>query len=617
MSVSRRQLLLATAGLGAVVAAGVVGYRLLADRGNSASSEATPGDGWHFRDGKWVRLTPTELAALDHERAARQPGTVRVRGAVRGPTGTPVVGAEVVFAGPNGEATTMTDAEGDYQLEVLPEFYRIYARVEGFVAVGGAPLERLPVEPDRRTVGAPHGERAPVLGVHRDLDGVDVAMRPSGELRGTVLDERRRPIAGAVVIARPHERDARRPITGTDVDVTDLFGRFRLMVPAGAYALTATHEDLAGLSEHSPSHQTVVAGESSRVELTMVPGCIIEGRVLDVDGRPVGAGALEARVGGPPPNDFAAVGALDEGGRFRYGHVGAGTITLRAWPWKSPPTPVEQVRCQHGARVELELRVRDLAPSLEGVVVDAHGGAAAHAFIDLQPLDTGGIAQQERADEAGAWAFYDVPEGRYRVTTYVDGSGAAASTVTAPGSNVRLVLGGTGTLSGRAVGLEDGAFTLIVERCTFGESDDAAVAPASSLLVLVDGGVFDVRGLPACDLVARAETGYRTVRFGAAIPANATAELELDLRRPLRKQVRGLVLDLTGTPQSAASIIRVPASGTDRTPGDYALSDSAGRFELEVWSGDRVLVSDPRGRRTTLSIDWDGDVVEELTATLP
>ncbi|HUH05248.1 MAG TPA: carboxypeptidase-like regulatory domain-containing protein [Kofleriaceae bacterium] len=616
MSLSRRQLLLAIAGLGAVVAAGITAYWLLGKGGDRASSAAIPGDGWHFRDGKWVRLTPTERAALDRERATRQPGTVRVRGAVRGPTGAPVPGAEVVFSGLGGEATTTAGAEGDYELEVLPEFYRIYARADGFVAVGGAPRERLPTEPDRRAVGAPHGERAPVLGVHRDLDGVDVAMRPSGEIRGTVLDERRRPIAGAVVIARPRERDARRPITGPDVDVSDLFGRFRLLVPAGAYVLTASHDDLAGLGEHNPSHQTVVAGEPSRVELTMVPGCIIEGQVVDVRGQPVGAGALEARVGGPPPNDFAAIGVLDEDGRFRYGHVGVGTLTLRAWPWKSPPTPVEQVRCEHGARVKLELRVRDLAPSLEGVIVDAHGGPTPHAFVDLQPLDSGGIAQQERADAAGAWAFYDVPAGRYRVTTYVDGSGAAARTVTAPGSDVRLVLGGTGTLSGRAVGLEHGAFTLIVERCKFGEADDEAVAPASSLLVVVDRGIFDVRGLPACDLVARAETGYRTVRFGAAIPANATAELELDLRQPRRKQLRGLVLDLAGTPQAAASIIRVPASGTDRTPGDYALSDSAGRFELEVWSGDRVLVSDTRGRRTTLSIDWDGDVVEELTATL-
>lgn len=616
MSLSRRQLVV-VAGLGALGVAAVATYGLLRDDGAETVSAAAPGDGWLFRDGKWVRLTPSELAALDRERSARQPGTVRVRGAVRGPTGEPVAGAEVVFAGPDGEASTAAGATGDYALDLSPDFYRVYARADGFVAVGGAPHQRLPTEPDRRTVGAPHGDRAPVLGVHRDLDGVDIDMRPSGEIRGTIVDEQRRPIAGAIVTATPRDRATRRPITGTDVDVSDLFGRFRLVVPAGAYALTASHDDLAGLDEGSPSHQTVVAGTSIRVDLTMVPGCIVEGRVLDGAGRPVGAGALEARVGGLPPNDFAAVGALGEDGRFRYGYVGAGTIALRAWPWKSPPTPVQQVRCEHGARVELELRVRDLPPSLEGVVVDAHGGAAPHSFVDLQPLDPGGIAQQERADRDGSWAFFDVPAGRYRLTTYVDGLGAATRTVVSPGSDVRLVLGGTGTLSGRVVGLEHGTFTLVVEGCALEDGDERAVAPANALLVLVDQGVFDVRGLPACNLVARAETSYRTVRLGAVIPADATAEIELDLRRPQRKQLRGIVVDADGAAQSAVSIIRVPASGTDRTPGDYALTDGAGRFELEVWSGDRVLVSDALGRRTALSIDWDGDAVEELTATLP
>ncbi|MEM9493683.1 MAG: carboxypeptidase-like regulatory domain-containing protein, partial [Myxococcota bacterium] len=291
-----------------------------------------------MRDGKWVRADRDQLAELMRQLAMRKPGLVRVAGVVRDTfTRQPVSGAEVVFASELGEASTSSGDDGRFAINIRPGFYRAFARADGYVAVGIAPVERLPSQPNPESAGVPRGELAPLLGVFRDHDSIEMFLRSGAVITGTVYDGSGRPVSGAVVTGRiaGYGGDRVRLVVGTDMDESDLDGSFRLEVPAGPIELSAGHNDYAGLAGSSPSRLVLGPGESRRVDLTVAAGCIIAGQVVDADGQPVGEGSLEAGNGMPPPNDFVPVGQLDSAGRFRLARTSPGDVRLRAWPWKS------------------------------------------------------------------------------------------------------------------------------------------------------------------------------------------------------------------------------------------------------------------------------------------
>ncbi len=582
---------------------------------------------WRFRDGRWQRVDRAELDALMADLASRVPGTVRVSGTVRdSDSGGPVADAEVVFASTAGESSVACDDKGHYQVDVRPGFYRAYARADGYVSVGSPPTERTPRQPDVTSIGAPRGELAPLVGLFRDQAGVDMQMRAGAEIVGTLFDETGRPVAAAVVRARDDDRReaGSRLVLGTDMDETALDGSFRLEVPAGRVSLEAFHEQYAGLA-YSPDNSMYVApGDRVRVDLTMTEGCIITGRVVDALGHPVSEGALEAWIGGVPPNDFAPVGQIDASGRFRYATTALRRITLRAWPWKSPPSAPQELDCSKpGRRDDLVFEVPSVEPDLEGAILAADGTPVANAFVDLFPLSLSGMAQQERADSAGNWSFFALPPGPYHLTAYVPGHGVAAQRVTVPESGVELLLSGTGALTGHARGIRDGSFTLVVERCKpltddgrLAEIDDVSMPP-STLLVPVENGEYRVEGLPACPMSIRAETPYRSEWLSTEVTAGDTTALDLDLRQPRSKHLFGVVATPERVPVADVSVVRVPDSGTSRHAGDFAITDHEGRYEIRAYSGDTLIFAGLSGQRTTVAVSWDDVPEERIDIELP
>jgi hypothetical protein len=391
----------------------------------------------------------------------------------------------------------------------------------------------------------PRSELAPIIAVHTDRAGVDMRLFGGGIIRGTVYDEAGRPVPGAIVSAR-HLSGRIRAVAGTDMDETDVNGAFTLEVPAGYLQLAASHIDYAGLGNSPANRVYLKAGDTASADLTLTAGCIITGRVVDADGQPVREGTLEERVGGRPPNDWAPVGKLDPRGHFRFAKTRTREIELRAWPWKSPPTTTRKVECYDGARHEdLVLVTEDLEPDLEGVIIGHDGRRIPDAYIDLFPLFSGGMEQQERADEVGEWAFHKLPPGDYHVTAYVPGYGAAAQTVTVPSSGIRLRLSGTGILMGEVQGIDNGSFTMIIERCdlqTEGRSArfDETSMPPTRVLVPVERGRFTVEAVPACPIRGRALFDHRTTFFRATVPQGGIATAKIDLR-PAGQRGSGVV----------------------------------------------------------------------------
>jgi hypothetical protein len=454
----------------------------------------------------------------------------------------PVGNVEVVFRNELGEETTQAAADGSYRIEVQAGSYRAFVRDELVLSVGIMGHVRLPALPSADTVGVP--------------------------------DEALRPVVGAILRARGFA--GVRPTLGTDVAETDASGNYELHVPAGSYELEANHPKFAGVS--AGTSVTVASGDRVSADVTLVAGCVIAGRVIAAGGGPSGDGAIEKQWG-VQSTQFSPSGKINPDGTFRWVSTETTDITLRAWPWKSPPSQSQTFACSDGARHEnVVFRLPDRRADIEGVLVDRSGARVPFAFIDLAPLDPGGISQQERTDAEGKWAVFDMPAGRYQITAHAPGRGVVALTVTAPTKDIVLALGGTGRLEGSTALLANGSFELSLQGCDDGTT--RVDLPEDRRLVTVTAGRFTLDDVPACDLALLASWHGHPVTAKVTVPVGGVGRVELALGPPRAKTVSGIVRDESGR---AMPHILVTASyeGEEVT----ATSDATGRYKLSTFSG--------------------------------
>jgi carboxypeptidase family protein len=449
----------------------------------------------------------------------------------------PVGNVEVVFHSASGDSSTTTAADGTYAIEVATGMYRAFVRDDTVLSVGRPDLVRVPGQPVAEAAGVPDEALMPMVLATRDTDGVDLTVVRGGIVSGRVVDRGGRPIAGAVLRARGGDV---RPALATDIAETDRDGSFELRLPAGAFELDANHPRFAGVADlvgtgvgSSRSRIAVAPGDHLRTTITLTAGCVISGRVIRPDGTPAGDGAIE-RQWGEGDYQFAPSGRIEPDGTFRWVTTDELDVTIRAWPWKSPPSPSQRFTCRDGARFDnVVLQLTDQRPDLAGVLVDASGAAVGLAYVDVQPLDPGGIGQQERTGADGRWEVYHLPPGHYRVVAQAAGRGILSQAVTAPAQGLQLTLGGTGRLEGAVAGLTSGSIELELGTCLDG--DRLISLPQSHRLITVTAGRFTVDDLPACELMFGVVWHGQPIAQRAAIPSGGTAHLDLDLAGPQRR----------------------------------------------------------------------------------
>lgn len=165
---------------------------------------------------------------------------------------------------------------------------------------------------------------------------------------GTVVDERGRPVADAVVSAVGTGRRA----------VTDETGRYRLPLdPDRGATVVARHagRGIARMEVPAPSRRQ---GLIPIAQLKLRPGARLRGYVQDATGDPAGGAALQ--LSGPGVRTTVLA---DASGGYSFAHLWPGDdYVLEALPWRGNVGARKRIRA--GRDLDVELRLRPERPLL-------------------------------------------------------------------------------------------------------------------------------------------------------------------------------------------------------------------------------------------------------------
>jgi len=251
------------------------------------------------------------------------PGTGVIRGrVVRADTGEPLRRAQVSVEAQNakdlrGPVSTMTDAQGRYEIDQLPAgSYQLKASRGGYVELAYG--QRRPFERGRPLE----------LAEGAVLQNIDFALPSGGVITGRVVDEIGEPVARASVsVARRRYVDGQRGLVTQNGASTDDRGEFRIFgVAPGEYVMSAVLETMDFGSRdrvrYVPTYypSTPAASEAQRVTVRAgqeVPGITIAlVRVATATVRGVVRAAGLAQAG-----PFTMVHAREIGGPRAYGSM--------------------------------------------------------------------------------------------------------------------------------------------------------------------------------------------------------------------------------------------------------------------------------------------------------
>jgi protocatechuate 3,4-dioxygenase beta subunit len=510
------------------------------------------------------------------------PARVIVAGTVVDSNGAAVPNVEVIARG-RRTASTRSAADGSFRFSLPPGEYGLYVDDDRYMSAAARQNPRIHGGPRAVTAGVRDEALVARIDATTNRTAVDVRVVRSVRVTGVVTNQLRERLSAAVVRATCGQR----PVLGTDVAISDAEGRYELRLPAGERCvLDAMREDYAGIVGDG----ALSLGWDVQIERNVVlnAGCIVTGKVIDARGEPAGDGAVEEHFPGIT-RDFGPGGEITPDGTFRWASTQLGSVvTLRAWPWRSPPSAELELPCLDGTVVDnIVFRLPAMTADLDGVLLDRAGAPVPFAFIDMVPRSQNGVGQQERTDAQGRWQFHDVPAGPYALHAHVPGRGIVSTSIMSPQSDPeRLVLGATARLTGTTTALVDGSFELSELTCKDFANDRFPVQEPPRI-VPVQASSFAIGGLPACKLAGKARWRNQEVAFEADLAASASATVELDLGKPRAKRVYGIVRDENGEPVANATVAARAKAAVD----ELTRTDDEGRYSLTATSGAVVHAS--------------------------
>jgi protocatechuate 3,4-dioxygenase beta subunit len=294
----------------------------------------------------------------------------------------------------------------------------------------------------------------------KPIEGAEV------RLIDTTIEQEKKEIAGRTVTTRSFTRSGK-TLTGGD-------GRYTFDgIRAAAYRLMVTHP-MYLLSCMAPAAlrgqcDVITVDTDQRAadaNISLTPGGIIRGRVLDKDGQPLKGGLVKAEVDQPLQGANTATTGAD--GRFEITSVPPGQMLIRVDPpgggpaWHRtmyyPGVPsrdeAQPVTTEIGGTVEIELRLRDIPVAAIRTTLSGPDGFRVQKMTLVNP-DTRMLINMHVSDE-GVASVSDLDEGRYAIAvTAAAGSNTLAAyqliVVGAGDYDVPLQLEPTATVAGRVV----------------------------------------------------------------------------------------------------------------------------------------------------------------------
>jgi hypothetical protein len=249
--------------------------------------------------------------------------------------------------------------------------------------------------------------------IEAGTEGLIVSLARLVQLKVRVMGPDGKPVEGAVIgIGKVSDRSTR--FTGVDDRKTGADGVCPIDVREGArYEITAAKAPL--LDARAKLDLTGQAKPPAEVVLTMEPGLVLAGLVVDPDGKP------KADV-------YVSVGVLvpvktDTQGRFKLEGVRPGSADILVYADEERETPLASQRLvlardKPAADLRIELGRTGI---LRGTVKDKEGAPAADAMVMLHnPKERGrGQSYQGKTAADGTYLFDRVVPGSYMVMSVV------------------------------------------------------------------------------------------------------------------------------------------------------------------------------------------------------
>jgi len=406
----------------------------------------------------------------------------------------------------------------------------------------------------------------------------DFVLVPEAILMGQVITERGTPVAGARVIATPHNVDRLHQVAPRWT-TTDRDGRFRIVgLAPGIFQLRAFAD---GLATRVP--RLVIARPATLpVELRLVlePVAQVRGRVV-MAGRPVSGarvawnGTFSGATSFPGGTSFSQAD-----GSFVLSGVPFGTAVLTAWPYEvSDPKSLAVTRAVVD---DFALEVHALA-TLRGRVTRSGRSVAGAAVTSFRPVF------RTTTDPSGAFVLEGLPPGDNRIH-------AVSLDLRAVGEDklVTLAAGENQTLD---IELEHGgrATGIVVDQ------DGGPVPNVYVHLVPMRGerggesmtdehGAFDCGGIPEGDYVAGVQPSAGPVRAFAPATGERLAVIHVPrdgvvtgIKLPIRHQrlaIRGKVVDDLGSELSDVHVQAFAGRDYGNMAPAGVMSDATGRFQI-------------------------------------
>lgn len=538
------------------------------------------------------RQLPAGQGAWDLGTVVLQPG-VTLAGRVVDPSGKPVAEARVF------RATEVTHPEA-LELQLRDEEPDTKSRPDG-----GFQLADLPAgKPVHLFVTAPDHLPAAVQGIRPPTEKpVVVRLEPGGRLAGRVLDDQGAPVADAEVSLawRPMLEDL--PAGGAlyRKTSTNREGRFEIRSsPLGTVLLGVRAR---GFIPRPPAPVTVPPPQGQDLEIRLERGAVLAGSVKTVEGEPVAG--LRVAIGD-------AAGKSDADGAYRVDGLRPGPAEIDLFH----PSYRRQKRT---ITIEPESNVLDIeleaGRRITGRVVDERGKPVGTALVVLEtPTRADFRSFRTRSASDGSFEIASVAEGRYQIAAEAEGFApmprrdlvVAAQQEVEP---LELVLGRSGTVTGRILGLDPEQLARVELRADDDENDVTRPGRVDAQ------GRFEIRDLSPGPWELQAElTGeQRRVTGRVVVVAGETAERDLEFGNRLTLSGR---VEYDGEPLPDARVsVRASKLALERT----AATDYDGGFRIEELEPDTYWVGVRHTAKMlthndTLDLTGDREIVIRLEA---